>query len=379
MGSFQEIFSYLAPIHFKEHDQTEYEDNQIGQVIQVVNERNSDIDDADIVVLGCGEFRNQYENALYSKGPDKIREYFYKSYCWHKDVRIADLGNIMEGKSVQDTYSALLLVLNELRAHNKRVLLLGGSHELGIQQYQLARKNGHIIDFTVFDMLVDLNVKAPLKFENHLSDILLSSPNYIRNFNLIGFQSYYVNPQIIETLDRFGFDCIRVGKAREHIHHIEPILRSTQACSIDINCVRFSDAPANHTGSPNGFYGDEMCKLMQFAGMSDSLETIGLYGYEPEKDSKDLTAKLIAQMIWYFIDGIHTMKQEADFGDAHEFMEYNLSFTKENIRFLKSKRTNRWWMRMPDNKLLPCTYDDYLQASQNELPERWIREMERLV
>jgi hypothetical protein len=37
--------------------------------------------------------------------------------------------------------------------------------------------------------------------------------------------------------------------------------------------------------------------------MSNSLSSLGIYGYDPKCDVKDLTAIQIAQMLWYFIDG----------------------------------------------------------------------------
>ena len=66
--------------------------------------------------------------------------------------------------------------------------------------------------------------------------------------------------------------------------------------------ISFADAPANEN-SPNGFSGEEACMLTRYAGMSNQLSSIGIYGYEPQADVNELTAKQIAQMLWYFIDG----------------------------------------------------------------------------
>jgi formiminoglutamase len=34
-------------------------------------------------------------------------------------------------------------------------------------------------------------------------------------------------------------------------------------------------------------------------------------------------------------------------------------------------------MQLPNKKMIPCTYNDYLFASNNEIPERWLRAQER--
>ncbi len=377
--AFSEIFNYLAEIHPAHTMDLPLTEQHIGKNIIIAHRDAQDIDEADVVIVGCGEFRNQYPNANYSHGPDAVREALYQSFYWHKSVKIADIGNIKEGKTTKDTHAALLAVLEELYDLGKKVVIIGGSHDLSIQQYLVYRNRKEILDMCVFDMLADIDAPGPVRYDNHLMETLTSTPNFIRNFSLIGFQSYYVNPHVIETFDRFGFDCMRVGSAREKIDHIEPSLRMSAVCSIDINAIRFADAPANRTGSPNGFYGDEMCKITRYAGMSDKMDTLGIYGYQPKFDTENITAKLIAQMIWYFIDGMYVLKSEADFDDSNGFLEYNVSFTEQNIFFKKSKKTNRWWMQLPEGQLVPCTYDDYLQASNNELPERWLREIDRLV
>ena len=262
------IFDFIAPIHPAHTMDLPLTEQHIGKNIMFATKEKPDIDDAQVVIIGCGEFRNQYPKNEYSNGPDTIREAFYQSYYWHHDIKIADLGNILEGATPADTYAALLTVLKEPHDLDKEVIVLGGSHDITIQQYKVYKQKEEVIDVCVLDMLADLDSTSNLKYENHLMETLTTTPNYVRNFSLIGFQSYYVNPNVIETLDRFGFDCLRVGKAREKMNEIEPMLRQSAICSIDINAIRFSDAPANRTGSPNGFYGDEMCKITRYAGMS---------------------------------------------------------------------------------------------------------------
>ncbi len=378
-ASYHDIFDYIAAVHPASTMDLPLNDQQIGKNITLATKENPDIDDAHVIIIGCGEYRNQYPNSEYSNGPDAIRTAFYQSYYWHKDIKIADLGNIIEGEKPADTYAALLTVLKELNELDKEIIILGGSHDITIQQYNVHKDKKEAIDMSVLDMLADIESNSNLKYENHLLETLTTIPNYIRNFSLIGFQSYYVNPNVIETFDRFGFDCLRVGKAREKINEIEPILRQSAVCSIDINAIRFSDAPANRTGSPNGFYGDEMCKITRYAGMSNTLKSLGIYGYQPKYDTDNITAKLIAQMMWYYIDGMLFGLDEASIDDQEAFLEYNISFTDQNILFKKSKKTNRWWMQLPEGHFIPCTYEDYLEACRNEVPERWIRELERVV
>ena len=379
MSTVLELLQYTTRMPQMQGIEDNYLPTQIANHIYFIDEDHTDIDDLDVILIGCGEFRGQNPQLPYSNAPDLIREQFFKLHYWHAEVKIGDIGNIIQGARLADTRAALLTVMSELKQMGKRVLLLGGSHDLTLQQYNVFKQQGQIVDFTVIDMLADLDNTHGDRYDNHLMESLTSSPNFVRHFNLMGFQSYYVNPELIQTFDNLHFDCIRVGKAREDLEQMEPVLRSTHLLSIDINAIRYSDAPANSLGSPNGFYGDEMCKLTRFAGMSTSLESMGIYGYLPEYDSESITAKLLAQMVWYFIDGIYVLKTESSLDNMDLFLEYHITFTDNNTQFIKSKRTNRWWMKLPNGTFIPCSHKDYITACNNEIPERWMREVERLV
>ncbi len=198
----------------------------------------------------------------------------------------------------------------------------------------------------------------------------------VRHYNHIGFQSYFVHPRMLETIDKLRFDCFRVGMVREEIEEMEPVIRNTNLLSIDLSAIKHSDAPGSG-GSPNGFTGEDACMLTRYAGMSPALSSIGIYGYNADSDEHQLTAKQVAQMLWYLIDGKSRSKQEAGMEEKHLFNEFHTAFTDVNTTFLQSKKTGRWWMQLPDKKIIACSYKDYLLASNNEIPERWLRAQER--
>src|SRR5690606_25095201 len=118
--------------------------------------------------------------------------------------------------------------------------------------------------------------------------------------------------------------------------------------SVDMNVLRFSEAPFLRNASPNGLFGDELCQLMRYAGMSQQMCSTGIYGYIPENDPQGIGAAQIAQMIWYFIDGYRLRKTESDLSQIENFRSFDLAFTGNKARFLQSKRTGRWWMQLMD-------------------------------
>ena len=157
---------------------------------------------------------------------------------------------------------------------------------------------------------------------------------------------------------------------------MEPVIRSSDLVSFDISAIKNSDAPASAC-SPNGFTGEEACGLARYAGMSPSISSFGIYGYNADKDIDDLTALQISQMLWYFIDGKSRNAQEAHLDDKQNFNEFHTAFAEVDTVFMQSKRTGRWWMQLPDKRMIACSYNDYLYASNNKIPERWLRAQER--
>src|SRR5690606_38980048 len=97
-------------------------------------------------------------------------------------------------------------------------------------------------------------------------------------YNHIGFQSYLVHPHMLETLDKLRFDCFRVGKVRENIEEMEPVLRQADLVSMDLGSIANAFIPGN--ALPNGFTGDEACTLMRYAGLSPAGRSVGIYGYD---------------------------------------------------------------------------------------------------
>ncbi len=375
--SLDTVTDFLQPINIPElSNDAGYKDTQLGKHIAAYENNFPDIDNADMVLIGCGESRGAGIEQGNTSGPDAIRKQFYSLYHWHNEVNVADAGNIKTGASLNDTYAALKTVTGELLAHGKRVVLLGGSHDLTLAQYDSYASAEKIIEATCVDAMIDLDMESILPAENFLMPMLTGQPNFVKHYNHIGFQSYLVHPAMLEIIDKLRFDCYRVGKVKENMEEMEPVIRNSHLFSFDISAIQNSHAPANYI-SPNGFNGEEACTLMQYAGMSGNINTVGVYGYIPRHDMHDLTAKQISHLLWYLMDGILKGKQEADLSDTANFSEFKIAFAEVETAFLQSKKTGRWWMQLPGGKFIACSHQDYITASHNEIPERWMRAVER--
>ena len=373
----QDLVDFLQPVNKSAiSNDNGYTDGQLAKHISIFETELPDITDADIILIGTHETRggNAFLGNIHAA--DVVRKYLYKLHYWHDNLSIVDIGNVKIGENLIDSYAALKTILAELMRMNKTVIILGGSHDVTLAQYMAYKELEQVVEATCIDAMIDLRVESMVRSENFLLEMLTSEPNLVKHYNHIGFQSYLVHPRMLEIMDKLRFDCFRVGKIKENIEEMEPVLRNTNLLSFDINAIKNADAPANEC-SPNGFTGEEACILTRYAGMSTNITSFGLYGYQPWSDLHELTAKQMAQMLWYFIDGKSRSKQEASMQDSTNFNEYHTVFAEGDTKFLQSRKTGRWWMQLPDKTIIACSYNDYVSASRNEIPERWLRAQER--
>jgi arginase family enzyme len=343
-----------------------------------------DYQEADIVLIGVKEDRNAYNNEGCALGPDYIRKYLYNLFPGSFELKITDLGNIKAGYQVSDTYFALSTVIAEMLENNVFPIIIGGSQDLTYANYQAYQKLGQIINIVSIDSMFDLgSSEDEVTSRSFLSNIILHKPNYLFNYANLGYQTYFTDQDALKLMKNLMFDTYRLGILREKIEEAEPVVRNADLITVDVSSIRFSDAPGNANGTPNGFHGEEICQIIRYAGLSDKLTSIGFYETNPQYDRNGQTAHLVAQMIWYFMDGFYNRPHDFPFKNDDDYIRYRVAITdhKEELTFYKSKKTDRWWMEIPlqseqrikyqRHYLVPCSYQDYQTACTNDIPDRW--------
>jgi arginase family enzyme len=346
---------------------------------------------ADMAIIGVCEDRKSAGSLGSSDAPDQVRKQLYELYPGNAEPKILDLGNIKAGFEVEDTYYALANTVEVLIKKNIIPIIIGGSQDLTYAQFRGYEKLEQTINIATVDAAFDLgNPEEQLTNKSYLGKIILHQPNYLFNYSNIGYQTYLVSPSSINMMTKLYFDSYRLGQIRDNIQEAEPIIRHADMLSFDFSCIKHSDAPAQSDAQPNGFYSEEACQMMRYAGMNDKLTSIGLYELNPSYDERSRTSALAAQMIWCFIDGFYNRKKDyptrtsPDYTRFHVFLQDN----KYEINFFKSNKSDRWWMEVPyptheklrfeRHTLVPCSYKDYETACKDEIPDRWWQTYQKL-
>ncbi len=208
----------------------------------------------------------------------------------------------------------------------------------------------------------------------------ISQPTF-EEFAHLGYQTYRYHKETLSLLRSSYFQELRLGVLRSDISLAEPLLRTKEYIFIDLNSVRHSDFPDNKFSSPNGLYAEELCQLARYIGMGQSIKSIFIYGYPSDLKADSVSAALTAELIWHIVEAISSNIIEDPSNAANDdlFLRKIVSMGQEgqDLVFVTSSSTGRWWMEVPrlkegDFLYFPCSNSDYLTACSGEVPLRWL-------
>ena len=134
-----DISPYFDPVDFNTigFDKESYDASLlISNVCFFHPEGILDLTGVEFAIIGVPESRNAFNNSSCSLAPDEIRGQFYQLYRWEKEVKIIDLGNLIVGKTVEDTYQVLSDILAFLIENKIIPIILGGSNDLAYANYR---------------------------------------------------------------------------------------------------------------------------------------------------------------------------------------------------------------------------------------------------
>lgn len=343
------------------------------------------INAGDIVILGAPEYRNSSNASLGSAdSPDLIRSYFYSLACFSPKIKIVDAGNLKATKNLSDSYSAVKDLVDFFLSKETTLIVLGGTQELSFPIYQALANHRKTISASFIDSRLDMgNNDGDYSSIGYLQNFIDEPLTKLFNISLVGYQGYMVDSKKIDILTKHHHETLRLGFVRGNLREVEPTFRDSDFVSLDIGAIRHSDSPGNIYPSPNGLYAEEACQLARYSGLSDKTCCFGIFEYHSKVDNSFQSAHLSAQLVWHFIEAYSQRKGEIN-NQYNDFKKFIVNSSSPGIEmvFYKSMQSDNWWMEVPTNKpdlfpnsklVVACSYNDYVNASKQELPERWIR------
>ena len=357
----------------------------LGKNISIHTQNNGlpELKGLTIALIGLNEHRNSFfHNSSYNV--NQFRKVFYELYPGNWNLSIADLGDLPNGEKVEDTYFAIKEIGVNLKQMNIIPVFIGGSHDLMFPLYEIFQNFKQLVNIVSVDRSFDFSQEDELiSGRSYMSKIIMEKPNVLNNYTNIGFQSYYCAEQEKDLMEKLYFDSIRLGQVLNQPALAEPVFRDADVVGFDMKCLSWHAIADPLKGQPNGIDSRTICSLTRYAGISDRISFLGFF----EIPSTPMTDQLLAQMIWYLIEGVQLRFDEYPV-NKKDFLKYSVTLSDQIMVFYKSDKSNRWWMELTNNShlnnkiksttLLACTEKDYLDAMQDKIPERWYNAVKRI-
>lgn len=369
----------------------EFDAESLGSLMSVHNENGfPEMEKEGIALMYVPEFRNGHPE-LHPLSDDRFREAFYTYFpgdYWN--FSFYDLGDLLPGESVDDTYFALRQVVAELVKRKIIPIVIGGTQDLTYAMYQGYEELEQLINVMSLDHQLDLgDPEWPISKDAYVSKLLMHRPCFLFNYSILGYQSPFVKRSELELFDKLYFDTVRLGEFMSDSRIAEPLLRNTDLLSIDLQSIRNSDFQGDLYTNPNGFFNQEMCQLARYAGISDKLTAIGIFNLLPGNLTTAAHSQ-VAQLIWYFADGVSQRVGDFPIGSKKDYTRFTVFMEeiKHDLIFFRSNKSDRWWMEVPyppregtrfeRHHLVPCNKSDYELALENDIPDLWWKTYQKL-
>ena len=358
----------------------------IGNNIKLHTESNGlpELKGIDIVIIGLYEYRNSFfDDTQYDI--NTFRKNFYELYPGNWKVNIADLGDLPNGSNVNDTYFAIKEIAYHLKQMNIVPIFLGGSHDMIFPLYQVFQNFKQLVNMVSVDRSFDFSQEDELiSGRSYMSKIIMDKPNLLFNYTNLGYQNYYCATEEKDLMNKLYFDGIRLGEVLNKVSDTEPVFRDADIVGFDMKCLSWQASADPLKGNPNGIDSRTICGLTRYAGISDRVSFVGIH----ELPSTPMMDKLLAQMVWYFIEGFSLRFNEYPVALNQGFTKYSVTLLNQTMIFYKSEKSHRWWMELTNDShlnnkikkatLIACTENDYESAMQDNVPERWYNAVRRM-
>lgn len=337
---------------------------------QIGNKITKDIKEDSIVLLFVSDYRGANGDAEVQDFT-AVRKEFYKLSQLDFEIPIVDLGDLVSGKSVQDSHYILQEVLSA--CHSKRAIpvIIGGSNDFAFSLFSGLNYHHQNINYTQISNIISLKQGETIDEHTFLSKILSSKNFSIKNYHHLGYQKHLNEQDSVKLIKEVEFDIIRLAEMMNSTEKTEPFFRKTDLVTVNCDAIEsFGDAFSMNP-QVNGLNRREICAYMKEIGLSENLKSVGIFNYNIYSENQ-LNHQLLAQMIWYLIEGINI--QQSHPKERHYEMFYVLIEDRQ-YAFKRDTFSNLWYFGDDENieNCIPCSRKDFDEAKKGWLSARFTK------
>lgn len=330
-----------------------------------------DVDKASVALLFVSDYRGAgFSGESLDFTP--LRQELYKLSSGDFSISVCDFGDLISGKSQEDTHYVLQEFLSFCHYRKIIPVVIGGSSDLSFSLYSA-------LDFQYKDLSY-CQVSSSIALENHgevlnergfLSKIFSSKNFSVKNYHHIGYQRHLNEYKAVDLINEVNFDAIKLSKLMGDPGYIEPFVRHADLFTLDCNAVESTARAFSTAPQVNGLNRREILRVMKEVGMGTKLKSVGIFNPNIEQGGK-LNNQLLAQMIWYLLEGIDIMHSHPKTRNYETFIVMN---GENSYTFKRDVFAGLWYFgeNIDVNECLPCSEQDYIEAKAGSLNKRLAR------
>lgn len=337
---------------------------------QIGHRITKEIKEDSIVLLFVSDYRGANGDAEVQDFTS-VRKEFYKLSQLDFEIPVVDLGDLVSGNSVEDSHYILQEVLSA--CHYKRAIpvIIGGSNDLAFSLFSALHFHQKSISYTQISNIISLKQGENINENTFLSRILGSKNFQIKNYHHLGYQKHLNETDSVKLIKEVEFDIVRLAEMMNSTEKTEPFFRKADLVTVNCDAIEsFSDAFSMNP-QVNGLNRREICAYMKEIGLSENLKSVGIFNYNIYSENQ-LNHQLLAQMIWYLIEGINIQHSHPK---ERKYEMFYVLIEDRQYAFKRDTFSNLWYFGDDDNieNCIPCSRKDFDEAKKGWLSPRFTK------
>ena len=339
---------------------------QLGKLI------SNEIQENGIVLVFCSDYRGVKNGDAEILDFRNVRTELYRLSKLDFEIPICDLGDLISGKSHQDSHYILQEVLSMCHYKNAIPVIIGGSNDLAFSLFSTLNFHQKNINYTQISNVISLaNDGEEITEKNFLSKILSAKNFSIKNYHHLGYQKHLNEIDSVKLMKDVEFEIIRLAEMMNSTEKTEPFFR--RADLVTVNCDAVESLGDGFSVNPqvNGLNRREICAYMKEIGLSENLKSVGIFNFNGNSDHF-LNHQLLAQMIWYLIEGINIQKSHPK---ERHFETFWVLIDDEQYAFKRDNFSGLFYFGDDEKveNLIPCSRMEYDEAKKGNLDRRFLK------
>lgn len=341
---------------------------QLGEMI------SNDIPENGIVLVFCSDYRGLDNGDAEIMDFRKVRNELYKLSKLDFEIPICDLGDLISGKSHEDSHYILQEVLSMCLYKNAIPIVIGGSNDFAYSLFSALNFHQKNINYTQISNVISLlNDGEQITEKNFLSKILSAKTFSIKNYHHLGYQKHMNEVDSVKLMKEVEFDIIRLAEMMNSTEKTEPFFRRADLVTFNCDAVESMGDGFSVNPQVNGLNRREVCAYMKEIGLSENLKSVGIFNFNAL--SQDfLNHQLLAQMIWYLIEGINIQHSHPK---ERQYETFWVMIEDDKFAFKRDTFSGLWYFGDSDliEELIPCSRFEYEDAKRGFIDKRFFKNL----